>query len=214
VTASRAGLTSTFYNGALWEDNWFEVMFSSHEKDRHQPQYIVDDFDALLDLVVGSFKASHQTDLIEIVARPMRLPPRPPPPVRDEPDWHPALVNLTKPTVILFDWHATLVDTLDAMYHAVDDMLKELRDMDLLKHLVDTARSKSPEDVKLVEYVRDNLSLHPKVKLDRKISRTDIFEVLFGDNQAAKQIAHQGFNKHYRNRLSRRSNMYLRVCEN
>jgi phosphoglycolate phosphatase len=27
-----------------------------------------------------------------------------------------------KPRTILFDWHATLVDTRDAMYHAVDDV--------------------------------------------------------------------------------------------
>jgi len=25
--------------------------------------------------------------------------------------------------VVLFDWHATLVDTRDAMYHALDEML-------------------------------------------------------------------------------------------
>jgi len=36
---------------------------------------------------------------------------------------------LVAPRVVLFDWHATLVDTLDAMYHAVDDMLPKLPDL-------------------------------------------------------------------------------------
>lgn len=71
--------------------------------------------------------------------------------------------------------------------------------MELLEHLVTPEQCKSPEDIKLVNYVREHLSLHPKIKLDRKISRTDIFEVLFGDNEIAKKKAHQGFNHHYRN---------------
>lgn len=38
--------------------------------------------------------------------------------------------TLESPTVILFDWHATLVDTLDAVYHAIDDMLANIVDLD------------------------------------------------------------------------------------
>ena len=37
-----------------------------------------------------------------------------------------AAAQLVPPRVVLFDWHATLVDTLEAMYHAVDEMLPRL----------------------------------------------------------------------------------------
>ncbi len=199
VTARKAGNTSIFYNGARWADDWFTHMFSEQDAPRYKLDAVVSDFDHLLDLVDSSIKNSNLQSIFNLsVKRPQRLTKHAPPPTRTEPDWHPALVNLTYPSVILFDWHATLVDTLDAMYHAVDDMLKELRNLGLLEHLVKSATCKSPEDVKLVEYVRDNLSLHPKIKLDRKISRTDIFEVLFGDNEAAKKEAHKGFTEHYR----------------
>lgn len=197
ITASKAGVTSVFYNGALWNENWFKATFAVADHVAHSPQTIINSFDELLDRIEGCNQSkveSHDSSLL----RPARLPPLTPPPPRQEVDWHPAVASLTYPKVVLFDWHATLVDTLDAMYHAVDDMLKDLREMGLLDHLVTSAACKSPEDSKLVEYVRENLGLHPKIKLDRKISRTDIFEILFADNQDAKQIAHQGFNRHYR----------------
>lgn len=199
ITASKAEITSVFYNGALWDDQWFDYLFSAEDHIEHAPHCIVNNFDQLVDQIESAAckQLSFNRELFE--NRPPRLPPLSPPPARVEPDWHPAIANLTYPTVILFDWHATLVDTLDAMYHAVDDMLKELREMGLLDHLVASESCKSPDDSRLVEYVRENLSLHPKIKLDRKISRTDIFEILFANNQEAKQIAHQGFNRHYRN---------------
>ena len=196
MTATKAGVTRVFYNGALWSPHWFEQHFSKQAKHRFDPEIIVDDFDELLDIVLGS--ADHNFDPDLVGNRPARLPPRQPIPEREEPDWHPAIASLTYPSVILFDWHATLVDTLDAMYHAVDDMLKELREIGLLEHLVDSASCKSPDDQRLVNYVRDNLSLHPKIKLDRKISRTDIFEILFADNEVAKKLAHKAFTNHYR----------------
>jgi len=197
ITASKAQVTSVFYNGALWDESWFKATFAVADHVAHSPQTIINSFDELLDRIDDSNQSkveSHDSSLL----RPARLPPLTPPPPRQEADWHPAVASLTYPKVVLFDWHATLVDTLDAMYHAVDDMLKDLREMGLLDHLVTSAACKSPEDSKLVEYVRENLGLHPKIKLDRKISRTDIFEILFADNQEAKQIAHQGFNRHYR----------------
>ena len=49
-----------------------------------------------------------------------------------------------------------------------------------------------------MRYVRDHYRLHPKIKAARKISRTDIFEVLFGGDEAAKRIAHESFNECYR----------------
>ncbi|MEN8668939.1 MAG: HAD family hydrolase, partial [Ketobacter sp.] len=67
------------------------------------------------------------------------------------------------------------------------------------QRMVDPQQSKSPDDARLVDYVRQYAQLHPKIKADRKISRTDIFEVLFGEDMEAKQIAHKIFNQHYRN---------------
>jgi len=107
--------------------------------------------------------------------------------------------SLRPPKVIIFDWHATLVDTRDAMYHAVDDLLPQFDGLELIDRLIDPTLSKTVEDAKLVEYVRDYRRLHPKVKAERKISRTDIFEVLFGSDEEAKDIAHIAFNHCYRN---------------
>lgn len=103
------------------------------------------------------------------------------------------------PKIILFDWHATLVDTHDAMYHAIDDVLPELKALNVLDRLVRTEDSKTLEDAKLVKYVRENYQLHPKVKAARKISRTDIFQVLFGDDEQARKIVHRAFDQAYRN---------------
>jgi phosphoglycolate phosphatase len=71
--------------------------------------------------------------------------------------------TLTFSQVILFDWRATLADTLDSMYHAVDDLLPELEQLGLLARLVDPRHSRSPDDAKLIEYVRDFGRLHPKI---------------------------------------------------
>jgi len=107
--------------------------------------------------------------------------------------------ELTPPQVILFDWHATLVDTLEAMYHAVDDVLLKFNELGLLERMTKPGASKTIEDAKLVEYVRNYQRLHPKIKADQKISRTDIFELLFDVDEEAKAIAHEAFNKCYRN---------------
>jgi phosphoglycolate phosphatase len=105
---------------------------------------------------------------------------------------------LTPPRAVLFDWHATLVDTLDAMYNAVDDMLPRLPELDLMDQLLPPTRSKTVEDARLVAYVRKHLRLHPKIKAERRISRTDIFEILFGGDEDVKHIAHDAFNTAYR----------------
>jgi len=102
------------------------------------------------------------------------------------------------PAVVLFDWHATLADTLDAMYHAVDDVLPMLEQLGLDRRLVKTSDSKTLEDAKLVKYVQTHGRLHPRIKEERKISRTDIFEVLFGPDEEAKHIAHLAFDNCYR----------------
>ncbi|HVK99412.1 MAG TPA: HAD-IA family hydrolase [Dongiaceae bacterium] len=198
VTAKNAGVTGVFYNGGGWTQDEIQQFF--RDDPQHAPDAIINSFDELMDLL-DTCQQHDPLAFAKIVekARPSHFPGPTPPPLRIEPDWHPSVVKLTQPRVILFDWHATLVDTLDAMYHAVDDMLPELQENGLLNRMVDPAQSKSPEDARLVDYVRNYAQLHPKIKADRKISRTDIFEVLFGDDQDAKQIAHQIFNNHYRN---------------
>jgi phosphoglycolate phosphatase len=197
LTAKNAGVASIFYNGAHWESAWFDRAFD-HMK--HQvPVAVVDSFEQLVDAMEQIQDRESSVFPVSLnLIRPAAYPPPEPPPAHIEADWHPAVVKLTAPNVILFDWHATLVDTLDAMYHAVDDMLVEFSDLGLMSRLVEQKNSKSPEDAKLVAYVRQYSALHPRIKADRKISRTDIFEVLFGDDQEAKQVAHKRFNHHYR----------------
>jgi phosphoglycolate phosphatase len=104
-----------------------------------------------------------------------------------------------RPSTVLFDWHATLVDTRDAMYHAVDDVLPKLVELNLIERLVPTDHSRTVEDARLVKYVRNHARLHPRIKSERKVSRTDIFEVLFGPDHEAKRIAHKEFDRCYRN---------------
>lgn len=107
-------------------------------------------------------------------------------------------VGLVPPSLLLFDWHGTLVDTLDAMYHAVDDMLARLETLSLTERLVASGRCKTVEDARLVDYVRLHRRLHPKIKSARRVSRTDLFEILFGDDDEAKDAAHAAFNASYR----------------
>lgn len=104
---------------------------------------------------------------------------------------------LAAPRVVLFDWHATLVDTMDAMYYALDEVLPRLVSLDLIGRLVPPGESRTEEDEKLVAYVREHTRLHPKIKAQRRISRTDVFEVLFGRDDEAKAIAHREFDRHY-----------------
>ncbi|MFN3714124.1 MAG: HAD family hydrolase [Alcanivoracaceae bacterium] len=108
----------------------------------------------------------------------------------------------TRPDAILFDWHATLVDTHSAMYQAIDDMLTELGRLGLDQRLIHQDESKTPEDARLLQYVRQHHHLHPKVVAQRKISRTDIFEILFGDDDDAKTEAHKAFDAAYQNHIA------------
>lgn len=198
VTARRAGVTGIFYNGGCRSEEELKALFAQDPECK--PDAVINSLEQLMDLLDEVQKSQPSAfDKIVEKARPPAFPAPTPPPQHIEPDWHPSVAQLTAPDIILFDWHATLVDTLDAMYRAVDDMLPELEKHDLMHRIVDPNHSKSPEDAKLVEYVREYAQLHPKIKADRKISRTDIFEVLFGEDQEAKKIAHKIFNQHYRN---------------
>lgn len=102
------------------------------------------------------------------------------------------------PKLILFDWHATLADTMDAMYYALDEVLPRLEELGLVERLINLKDCKTVEDAKLVKFVRECHRLHPKIKEARKVSRTDIFEVLFGADEEAKRIAHKAFDQAYR----------------
>jgi len=198
VTAREADVTAIFYNGGCRTSEELSALFA--DDSRYQPDAIINSFDELMDLLEAVQRDNPSAfEKIVTKARPPAFPPPEPPPQHIEPDWHPSVARLIPPTIILFDWHATLVDTLDAMYRAVDDMLPELDEHGLLQRMVDPKHSKSPDDARLVDYVRQYAQLHPKIKADRKISRTDIFEVLFGEDLEAKQIAHKIFNQHYRN---------------
>ena len=101
------------------------------------------------------------------------------------------------PRVVLFDWHATLADTMDAMYYALDEVIPNLAALGLAGRLVLPGQSRTEEDARLVQYVREKGALHPKIKAQRKISRTDIFELLFGPDEEAKRIAHREFDQIY-----------------
>jgi len=194
VAACAAGVASIFYNGAKWSDAWLEEIFPGTEAYPQRPDTVVDDFPQLVRLI----KACRAGTLGELAMDRIRCGQ-----IARYRHWKAHVDDgpqvLVPPKVILFDWHATLVDTLDAMYHAVDDVLPQLEALGLLDRLAKPSQSKSPEDAKLVAYVRDFRRLHPKIKTDRKVSRTDIFEVLFGDDEEAKRIAHATFNDCYRN---------------
>ncbi len=170
MSAKAAGITNVFYNGAGWDPNWITKIFPDTPDHPHRPDYVVNDFKELLTLVDQCWDQQRERQI----------------------------ASLAEPAVILFDWHATLVDTLDAMYRAVDDMLMQLEPLGLVERLIDPQQSKNEDDQKLVEYVMENYALHPKIKAARKISRTDIFEILFGEDYAAKQRAHEAFNICYR----------------
>ena len=106
---------------------------------------------------------------------------------------------LTAPTAILFDWHGTLVNTLDAMYLAIEDMLPRLEELGLIDQLVPEEEARNSSDEKLIRYIRIYRRLHPRVLAERRISRTEIFDALFGDNEPARAIAHRAYNDSDRN---------------
>ncbi|MDX1802944.1 MAG: HAD-IA family hydrolase [Alcanivorax sp.] len=119
-----------------------------------------------------------------------------------------------RPEVVLIDWHATLVDTHDAMYHAVDDVLPQLQALGLWERLLQPDDSKTLEDAKLLMYVRNHQRLHPKITAQRKISRTDIFEVLFGSDQDAKARAHHAFDDAYQKYVAEVQPLEDNIVEN
>lgn len=105
--------------------------------------------------------------------------------------------SLGTPRALFFDWHGTLADTFEAMYAAVEDMLPELGALRLDARLVPPGASRLPEHESLVAHVRRRRALPEAVKLARRISRTEIFEILFGADAEAKHAAHEAFDRCY-----------------
>jgi phosphoglycolate phosphatase len=106
--------------------------------------------------------------------------------------------GLMPPRAIIFDWHGTLVDTRKTMYNAIDEMLGQLGRLDLLPRLVSPERTRAPEDAKLVQYVREHHRMPSRLRAAGRLSRTDIFEILFADDEVAKEIAHGAYTECYR----------------
>lgn len=106
--------------------------------------------------------------------------------------------GLVPPRAIIFDWHGTLVDTRTAMYNAIDDMLGQFARLDLLPRLVPAELTRTPEDAKLVKYVREHHRMPSRLRAAGRLSRTDIFEILFADDEVAKEIAHGAYAECYR----------------
>jgi phosphoglycolate phosphatase len=86
----------------------------------------------------------------------------------------------------------------DAMYSAIEEMLPQLEELDLLRHMIPEHEARSEDDEKLLRYIRIFRHLHPRVLAERRVSRTDIFDALFGDNQQALAIAHKAYDDCYR----------------
>lgn len=108
------------------------------------------------------------------------------------------MAGLTAPDVLLFDWHGTLVDTLDAMYEALDELLPRLAAKGLFEHIEDRAPVRTPRDARLIAHVQAHCELPPAIKAERRVSRTEIFEILFGTDESAKAAAHALYDECYR----------------
>jgi phosphoglycolate phosphatase len=105
--------------------------------------------------------------------------------------------RLPSPKVVLFDWHGTLVDTFEAMYLAVDDVLRSLDDLGLAERLVAPGHWQVREHDLLVREVQSLRRLPPSLKDLRRVSRTEIFEIMFGPDDVAKDLAHDAFDHRY-----------------
>ena len=90
--------------------------------------------------------------------------------------------SISAPSVLIFDWHGTLVDTHDAMFSAMEDMLPQLEDLGLVERLLPEDKCRTSDDARLVRYIRIFRRLHPRILAERRVSRTDIFNAIFGDD--------------------------------
>ena len=105
--------------------------------------------------------------------------------------------RLASPHTVFFDWHGTLADTFEAMYRAVEDMLPMLDALGLAARLLPPGRGRTPEQDALLEHVHTQRALPAAVKRERRVSRTEIFEIIFGADEDAKHVAHEAFDRCY-----------------
>jgi phosphoglycolate phosphatase len=105
--------------------------------------------------------------------------------------------RLVAPRVVFFDWHGTLADTFEAMYRGVDDLLAHLDVLGLAARLIDPGAARLPEHATLVQRVGAERRLPAQLKEERRLSRTEIFEILFGADEAAKSAAHEAYDDFY-----------------
>src|SRR5690554_3999024 len=106
--------------------------------------------------------------------------------------------GLQPPSVLIFDWHGTLVDTHDAMFSAMEEMLPQLEELGLVEQLLSEDQCRTEDDARVVRHVRLFGRLPPRILAARRVARTDIFNAIFGDNKAAKLQAHKAYNNAYR----------------
>jgi len=88
------------------------------------------------------------------------------------------------------------------MYRAIEDMLPQLEELDLLRHMIPEHEARSEDDEKLLRYIRIFRHLRPRVLAERRVSRTDILDALFGDDQQTLAIAHKAHDGCYRRHFS------------
>jgi len=105
--------------------------------------------------------------------------------------------RLTVPHTVFFDWHGTLADTFEAMYNAVEDMLPMLDELGLAPSLQSPVHGRTAEQSALLAHVREHRALPAGTKRERRVSRTEIFEILFGADEDAKHVAHEAFDRCY-----------------
>lgn len=108
------------------------------------------------------------------------------------------LAELEFPQLLIFDWHGTLVDTLDAVYASVQDVLLELEPLGILKSLADESTARNEAEASVLRYLRIYRKLHPTIIAEKKHSRTELFDIIFGANEHAKVVAHKAYNARYR----------------
>ena len=78
--------------------------------------------------------------------------------------------NILPPSVLIFDWHGTLVDTHDAMFSAMEEMLPQLEELGLVEQLLPEDQCRTEDDARLVRYIRIYRRLHPRILAERRVS--------------------------------------------
>ena len=58
--------------------------------------------------------------------------------------------------MLIFDWHGTLVDTHDAMFSAMEEMLPQLEELGLVERLLPEDQCRTQDDARLVRKVIDD----------------------------------------------------------